>query len=109
MKNPVVNPAVVKTGGVSMFVGNTGIVVLSKQADLLRDEVIGKLLHSNILDSMDSVGFTVVNLDAKTVPSGGVRVSYEVYLSPADLVKLPSIYDVVEPVKKVRKKKERRS
>ena len=84
----------------------TGPVMLGQDADMLRDEVIGKLVHDNILVSMESVGFQVQELNAKPDRHGGVFIIYGVHLDADELAALPSIYDAPPaPVKKARKRR----
>jgi len=81
-----------------------GPIEVTGAAVHLRDEVLGKLVHSNIVVSMDSVGFTPVALSALPKEDGSMLVFYAVRLSAAELAALPSIYDTApKPARKRRK------
>lgn len=96
-----------KTGsGLEFYDCDQGPILIGKSAGLLRDEVLGKLLHGNILVSMDSVGFSPAEVEAVTREGGGLKVTYSVFLTRDELAALPSIHDELPaPVKKARKKK----
>jgi hypothetical protein len=82
-----------------------GPIEIIGPARLLKDEVIGKLVHNNILVSMQAVGFTPVALSASPKQDGSLLVFYAVRLSAEELAALPSIYDPLPKVVRPKPKK----
>ena len=83
---------------------DAGPIEITGAAVHLRDEVLGKLVHNNIVMSMACVGFTPVALSALPKEDGSMLVFYAVRLSADELAALPSIYDPApQPARKRRK------
>lgn len=101
------NPMAGELSAVTIFEHPLGLVALIGNTNMLRDEIIGRLVHGNIMLSMDSVGVPVTALEAEPQGDGSLVVKYIVRLSKSELAKLPSIYDPppARPKKKRRKVK----
>jgi hypothetical protein len=91
--------------GLEFYDSPIGVMLVDKGAGLLKDEVLGKLLHDNILVSMDAVGFSPTEVNASMRGGGDLAVTYTVHLTRDQVAALPSIYDKPEP--KPRKKAKR--
>jgi len=88
------------------FDTDIGRIELYGVAKVIKDEVLGKLVHDNIILPMAEAGFTPVALAVWPKDDGSLTVSYAVQLSVDDLASLPSIYDPPPaPTKKAHKKR----
>lgn len=86
--------------GIEYWVNDRGVILISKNASLLKDEVLGKLLKTafDLYPTID-----VAEVDATTLGTrGGLKVTFSVYLDTGAIAALPSIYDE-KPTKRGKK------
>ena len=85
--------------GIEYWVNDRGVILISKNAALLKDEVLGKLLKTayDIYPVAD-----VADVDATSLGDGGLKVTFSVYLNADEIAALPSIYDE-KPTKRGKK------
>ena len=86
--------------GMTYWVNDRGVVLIGKGADLLKDEVLGKLLKVafDLYPTID-----VATVDAETNGNaGGIKATFSVFLSADEIAALPSIYDE-KPTKRGKK------